>query len=183
MEKRDARLQGTLPTQGKLQSRPKLQWEVGPSGVHWSLGREPQQTKVHIDERLSYPPLSAWIEIQSQGPATAVVIRPFVGGRERRHAQGMDFEVPAHDGVLKVEHVTAQANTRREHLLSRIRTDDIDGADGLGSPNRHVAEKRWWFRLGTIPRLISLVLAAGNPGKEKKEEQHQDEESWLYYPM
>jgi hypothetical protein len=72
--------------------------------------------------------------------------------------------------VLKVEHVAAQANARREHLLSRIGTHDIHGANRLGSPNRQVAEKRWWFRLGTIPpRLIRLVLAGGNPGKEKKE--------------
>jgi hypothetical protein len=66
--------------------------------------------------------------------------------------------------------------------LSRIRTHDIDGADRLGSPNRHVAKKRWWFRLGMmIQRRIRLVLAGRNARNEKKEQQQQSEESSAYY--
>src|SRR5208283_4335873 len=145
MEKRDARLQGTSPAHRELHSWPELQREVRPSSIDRRLGCKSQQPEIYVDKRLGYPPLSAWREIQSQGAPATVVVRPSVGSRERRHAQGNDFEVPAHDGVLKVEHVAAQANACRKHLLSRIGTHDVNRSHRLGTPNRYVAEKRRCF--------------------------------------
>jgi hypothetical protein len=126
MEKGGPCLQRTSPTQRELQSRAELQGEVRSSRVHRRWGRKAQQAKVHVDKRLRSAPFSAWFEIQTRHPAFTVVISPSVCAGERRHVYRYDREVSTHDRMPKVEQVAAQANARREHLLSRMRTDDVD---------------------------------------------------------